>query len=88
MSTAQIMVVEDEGIVALEIKEGLESMGYQVSHIVPTGEDAISKVLKEPPDLVLMDIRLDGKMDGIETASHFKENYSIPVIFLTAHSDD
>jgi PAS domain S-box-containing protein len=88
MINTQIMVVEDEGIIALEIKEGLEKLGYHVSHIASSGEDAIKKVLSEPPDLVLMDIRLEGKMDGIEAACHFKENYSIPVIYLTAHSDE
>ncbi len=87
MAKAQIMVVEDEGLVALEIKEGLEKMGYDVPKVVSNGNDAVSRVLTEQPDLVLMDIRLDGSMDGIEAARQIRENFFIPVIFLTAHSD-
>ncbi len=88
MTKAQVMVVEDEGLVALEIKEGLEKMGYSVPDVVSNGNDAISKALTEQPDLVLMDIRLDGPMDGIEAARQIRENFFVPVIFLTAHSDE
>lgn len=87
MTKAQIMVVEDEGLVALEIKEGLEKMGYSVPYVVSNGMDAVSRALTEQPDLVLMDIRLDGNMDGIEAARQIRENFFVPVIFLTAHSD-
>ncbi|MBN1647887.1 MAG: SpoIIE family protein phosphatase [Spirochaetales bacterium] len=88
MAKAQVMVVEDESLIALEIKESLESYGYSVPEVVSTGNDAISKALTGQPDLILMDIRLDGDMDGIEAASTIRENFSVPVIFLTAHSDE
>jgi serine phosphatase RsbU (regulator of sigma subunit)/CheY-like chemotaxis protein len=84
---AQIMVVEDEGLVALEIKGGLEKMGYTVPDVISNGNEAIRRALTEQPDLVLMDIRLDGSMDGIEAARQIRENFFVPVIFLTAHSD-
>lgn len=87
MTKAQVMVVEDEGLVALEIKEGLEKMGYSVPDVVSNGNDAISKALTEQPDIVLMDIRLDGPMDGIEAARQIRESFFVPVIFLTAYSD-
>ena len=87
MAKAQIMVVEDEGLVALEIKEGLEKMGYSVPFVVSNGNDAVSRALTEQPDLVLMDIRIDGPIDGIEAARQIRENFFVPVIFLTAHSD-
>ncbi len=88
MVKAQIMVVEDEGLVAIEIKETLEKMGYYVPHVVSNGKDAVSLASTEKPDLVLMDIRLNGPMDGIEAARQIRENLFIPVIFLTAHSDE
>ena len=81
------MIVEDEGLVALQIKEGLENMGYTVPGISATGEECLKLVLKYKPDLVLMDIRLKGKMTGIEAARLIRDNFFIPVIFLTAHSD-
>ncbi|MBN2738764.1 MAG: SpoIIE family protein phosphatase [Spirochaetales bacterium] len=85
---AEIMVVEDEGLVALEIQDALESMGYRVPCVVASGEEALQKVLMSQPDLILMDIRLDGKLDGIQTAKEIRQSFSIPVIFLTAHSDE
>lgn len=83
----RIMLVEDEGIEALDIKKTLESFGYQVPYISSYGEEAILKAQEIKPDLILMDIVLKGKMDGIAVASEMK-NISIPVIFLTAHSEE
>jgi PAS domain S-box-containing protein len=85
---SMILVVEDERITAEDIKSGLESAGYQVPALVSSGKDAIMKAGELKPDLVLMDIKLRGKMDGIEAAGQIKLLYDIPVIYLTAYSDE
>lgn len=86
MKDIQIVVVEDELIVGMMIKLKLAKMGYCVSGIVSKGIDAISMVKESDPDLVLMDIRLKGGMDGIETAMKIREMSNIPIIFITADS--
>jgi len=83
-----ILVVEDEIIVAENIREKLRGMGYVVPTVVSSGKEAIKKTAETRPDLVLMDIKLKGDMDGIEAARQIREDFSIPVIFLTAHSDE
>jgi PAS domain S-box-containing protein/putative nucleotidyltransferase with HDIG domain len=83
-----ILVVEDERIVALDIKSRLEVLGYSVCGIVETGEKSISAAEEKKPDLVLMDIMLEGEMDGIEAAAKIQSMFDIPVIFLSAYSDD
>lgn len=83
----KILVVEDENIIALNLKENLESLGYIVVAIVVSGEKAIEKATQLRPDLVLMDIRLKGSIDGIEAARQIWEHLSIPVIYVTGHSD-
>lgn len=88
MSEARIMIVEDERIVAEDIKEGLENMGYAVTSVAKSGEMAIKMAKENRPDLVLMDIVLKGKMDGIETAKQFRFCFDIPVVYLSAYSDD
>jgi PAS domain S-box-containing protein len=88
MAAAKILVVEDERITGEDIKMGLESAGYIVPSIVSSGEEAIQEVEKFLPDLVLMDIRLNGKMDGIEAAENIRSRFRIPVIYLTAFSDE
>jgi serine phosphatase RsbU (regulator of sigma subunit)/CheY-like chemotaxis protein len=88
MDKPQIMVVEDEGLVALEIKEGLENMGYEVPYVLSSGKEAIERVMIDRPDLVLMDIRLEGGVDGIEAAEQIRKIFNVPVVFLTAHSDE
>ncbi len=85
---SKILVVEDERITAEDIKSGLESAGYHVPALVSTGKDAVEKAGELKPDLVLMDIKLKGKMDGIEAAGKIKLLYDIPVIYLTAYSDE
>lgn len=87
MHTTSILVVEDEILVAENIKSRLIKNGYIVSSVVVSGEEAIEQAEKHKPDLVLMDIVIKGKMDGIETAELIRERFSIPVIFLTAHAD-
>ncbi|MGB7969905.1 MAG: response regulator [Methanobacterium sp.] len=84
---AKILVVEDERITAEDIKKSLEKAGYKVPAIVSTGEDAIKFSEKYKPDLVLMDIVLEGKIDGIEAAEIIRTKFDIPVIYLTAYSD-
>jgi PAS domain S-box-containing protein len=83
-----ILVVEDEVIVALDLKRCLQEMGYQVTQVVATGEEAVEVVKKKRPNLVLMDIRLQGKMNGIEAAKIVNSQYDIPVVYLTAYADD
>lgn len=82
-----ILVVEDEQIVAMELKETLKKLGYTVVGTANNGEDAIDRAGVLSPDLVLMDIHLKGEMDGIEAAGEIASRYDIPVIYLTAHSD-
>ena len=88
INKAKIMIVEDEAIVAEEIKFSLEAMGYSVSSMVKTAELAIAKAQQDTPDLILMDIRLEGSQDGIEAADHIKSQFAIPVIYLTAYADE
>jgi len=88
LKNSRILVVEDEAIVAMVIKRRLKDLGYIVSGIASTGKDAIIKVEGTFPDLVLMDIRLKGDMDGIEATKTIKDRFSLPVVYLTAHSDD
>lgn len=83
----KILVVEDEKIVALELRETLIKLGYTVVGTISNGPDAIRVAGEERPDLVLMDIHLHGAMDGIEAAEEIVSRYDIPVIYLTAHSD-
>ena len=88
MEEIKIIIVEDESIVALDIQQRLEAMGYSVVATAASGEDAIEQCEATPPDLVLMDIRLNGEIDGIETAGHIRSHADIPVIYLTAYADD
>jgi len=88
MANEKIMIVEDEIVVAMELESQLLSMGYDVVGIVGYGEEAISKAEEVKPDLILMDIKLAGKIDGIEAAEIIHRRHGIPIVFLTAHSDD
>ena len=83
-----ILVVEDEAIVANDIRDTLISLGYTVAGTAKSGELALEKTAGTKPDLVLMDIHLAGKLDGIETAGQIHAKYGIPVIFLTAYADE
>jgi PAS domain S-box-containing protein len=86
--TPRIMVVEDEGIIAQDIKNCLEGLGYIVPDVVFTGREAIQRAAELRPDLVLMDIVLKGDIDGIETATEIRKHYNIPIVYLTAYEDD
>lgn len=83
----QILVVEDDMIVGSHISMVLAEAGYGVLGLIPTGEAALEQIRILPPDLVLMDVQLKGKLDGVDTAGKIYENFNIPVIFLTANSD-
>lgn len=88
MSKKRIMVVEDEGITAMRIKISLTQMGYDVTSTVYSGEEAVTKAQEDRPDLVIMDIVLAGKMDGIEAAGQIRALLNVPIVYLTAHSDE
>lgn len=85
---SRILIVEDEAIVALDIKGRLHALGYDVVGVAPSGVRAISLAAEHVPDLILMDIMLEGDLDGIDTASIIREDHSIPIIYLTAYADN
>ena len=88
MEKASILIVEDEAIIAMELESQLQSLGYEVTSIVNTGEKAIENAEADKPDLMLMDIRIKGEMDGIEAAEVIRNRFGIPVIFSTAYLDE
>ncbi len=88
MSNEKILVVEDEELIGQDIKFLLEDLGYEVPDLVPSGEEAIHKAGETHADLVLMDIMLEGDMDGIEAANRINNQYGIPVIYITAYRND
>lgn len=85
---SKILIVENERIVADDIKQRLEDLGYEVIGISGNSEDALKKTGEIKPDIILMDIILTGEVDGIKTAQQISEIYSIPFIYLTAYYDD
>ena len=84
----KILIVEDEMIIAANISLQLSTLGYDVTGIVPRGEEALLHIRQNQPDIVLLDIQLKGKLDGIETAQVMQIDYDIPIIYLTANADD
>jgi PAS domain S-box-containing protein len=86
-SNTSILIVEDEGLIAIDLKKKLEQVGYSVPMIVDNATDALLSVESLKPDLVLMDIRLRGPEDGIETADRIRRGFHVPVMFVTAHAD-
>lgn len=87
MTTARILIVEDEPVTAEDLQYILENAGYEVTGIAATGKSAVEQVAKDEPGLILMDIRLKGKIDGIEAADIIHSNHQIPIIYLTAYAD-
>jgi CheY-like chemotaxis protein len=85
--SARILIVEDERITAEDLRETLTDLGYVVTASVSNGADALADAAANAPDLALMDVRIQGSMDGTETARILRERFSIPVIYLTAHAD-
>lgn len=88
MQKTTILLVEDEKIVALDMKQQLNNLGYEVRAIVRSGKDAIEFVKNEQPDVILMDINLHGSLDGVETAAEITKDFLIPIIYVTAYEDD
>jgi len=88
VAAEKILVVEDERVVARDIEKRLKKLGYIVPASVASGEEAIEKVAELRPDLVLMDIRLKGQMDGIEAAEQIRADFDIPIVYLTAYADE
>ena len=84
---SKILVVDDEAIITMQLEERLTAMGYTVAGMASTGEDAIDKARRLSPDLVLMDIVMPGKLNGIEAAKSIAE-MDIPVVFVTSYADD
>ena len=87
-SGARIMIVEDERILALDLAETLDELGYTVAGTASRGEEAIELARRLDPQLILMDVRLEGDIDGITAAETIRDEHDVPVVFLTAHADD
>jgi signal transduction histidine kinase len=85
---AAILVVEDERVVAHDLAESLRKMGYDVTGTAASSEECLRQAAENRPDLVLMDIRIEGDLDGIETAKRLRSRYGVPVIYLTAYADE
>jgi len=85
---SKILVVDDEAIITMQLEERLSKMGYTVAGMAASGEDAVEKARRIRPDLVLMDIVMPGKMNGIEAAKIVTKELDIPVVFITAYADD
>ncbi len=88
MTPKRILEVEDEAVSAWDERELVTSLGHIVTAVVDSGEEAVRQVEEERPDMVLMDIVLDGKMDGIEAAQRIHREHDVPVIYVTAHADE
>src|SRR5215469_4726209 len=88
MTPSRILIVEDDRVVARDIQQQLSKIGHTVVGITPRGEDVVPLAIQWQPNLVLMDIRLEGGTDGIDAAQQLRERCGIPVIYLTAYADD
>jgi PAS domain S-box-containing protein len=88
MAEAQILIVEDNNIVAIELRDRLQGLGYTIAALTSSGEEAIEKAAETRPDLVLMDIRLKGDLNGMEAAEEIRAHFDIPVVYLTACTDE
>jgi two-component system, response regulator PdtaR len=85
---SKILVVDDEAIITMQLEERLHGMGYTVVGMAASGEDAIEKARRLSPDLILMDIVMPGKLNGIEAAQTIINELDIPVVFVTSYADD
>lgn len=83
----KVLIVEDEMIISLLIEKMVENLGHQVLRKVPSGEEAVICAREEAPDLILMDIRLDGEINGIEAVSQIHKDRNIPVIYISGNTD-
>ncbi len=87
MRKIRVLIVEDETIIALDVQGILSGLGYEIAGIAGTGETAVEKARTLKPDIILMDILLAGRMDGIEAAREIRKTNDIPIIYLTANAD-
>lgn len=83
----KVLIVEDEPILAIMYRKGLEGGGYEVSGVVSSGEDAVSEAGRLLPDIIVMDIILSGAMDGVEAAELIGRNFGIPCVYVTGNND-
>lgn len=88
MEKTRILIVEDESLVAHDIENMIRNVGYEVCGVVTSGEEAVEVAIATAPDLILMDIVLKGEIDGVDAAERIRELFNIPIIYLTAHTDD
>src|SRR5688572_24391621 len=88
MTRPKVLVVDDEIIIARGLESRLTNLGYEVLQIASSGSEAMNVAEQTKPDLVLMDIVLKGEMDGIETAAQIRRRWGVPIIYLTAYTDD
>lgn len=84
---SSVLIVEDELIIAEDLRRRLTALGFHVVGVATTGEDAVSRVQETAPDLVLMDISLRGEMDGVEAARMIRERTGTPIVYVTGHGD-
>jgi len=87
IAVKRILLVEDEALIAMDLKERLQCLGYSVTSIARTADEALRLAVSTPPDLILMDIQLSGEKDGIHAAEEIRKALDVPVVYLTAHSD-
>jgi DNA-binding NtrC family response regulator len=87
MDKPRLLIVEDESVVVVDLASRLERMGYEVTGSAASGDEALALAGEFLPDLVLMDIRLQGAMDGVDTAQKMRDFFGLPVVFITAHAE-
>lgn len=88
MEKLKLLIVEDDPIIAADLERAMKKMGYVVIDAVESGEEALEIVVQDTPDLVLMDIQLEGDLDGIDTAHMISKQQAIPIIYLTSNTDE
>ncbi len=88
ITSVKVLVVEDEPVVAASIRHTLRGLGYDVPAMASSANEAIAKVAECHPDLVLMDIRLEGEIDGVEAAEPIRSEFNVPIVYLTAYADE
>ena len=86
MGKVQVLIVEDEAIVSMDLRYKLEALGYSVPAEIGSGEEAVDAASRLRPDVVLMDIKLSGEMDGIDAAAQIRDQFGVPVVYLTAYA--
>ncbi|MGA1824293.1 MAG: response regulator [bacterium] len=87
MSKPKLIIIEDETIIAIGLRKRFQSLGYEVCNVVSRSEEIMASVEKEKPDLILMDINIQGKKDGIELAKEIKATFNTPIVFLSGYAD-